>query len=128
MTLIERNALGSVTRQRDMVLTEIRLEAEGVVSLALEDPERRDLTEWAPGAHIEITLPSGRIRQYSLCGDPDDRKTYRVAVLRVPDGRGARQKCMTHCVLAPDIPFAGRAITSRFSPRRPISSSQGVSA
>lgn len=88
MTLIERNAPVSVTRQRDMVLIEIRLEAEGVVSLALEDPERRDLTEWAPGAHIEITLPSGRIRQYSLCGDPDDRKTYRVAVLRVSDGRG----------------------------------------
>lgn len=88
MTMMERNVPGSVTRPRDMVLTEIRLEAESVISLAFQVPERLDLSEWAPGAHIEITLPSGKIRQYSLCGDPHDRKTYRVAVLRVPDGRG----------------------------------------
>ena len=28
------------------------------------------LPRWHPGAHIDIHLPSGRVRQYSLCGDP----------------------------------------------------------
>jgi ferredoxin-NADP reductase len=46
------------------------------------------LPEWEPGAHIELVLPSGRRRQYSLCGDPEDRCSYRIAVLQVPAGRG----------------------------------------
>ncbi|WP_438486749.1 PDR/VanB family oxidoreductase [Streptomyces sp. S186] len=43
---------------------------------------------WAPGAHIDLVLPSGLVRQYSLHGDPDDRSGYRVAVMREPAGRG----------------------------------------
>ena len=46
------------------------------------------LPPWSPGAHLEIRLPSGLVRHYSLCGDPADSGSYRVAVLRVPDGRG----------------------------------------
>ena len=33
-------------------------------------------------------LPSGTVRQYSLCGDPAQRDRYRIAVLELPDGRG----------------------------------------
>lgn len=33
-------------------------------------------------------LPSGTIRQYSLCGDHEDRGRYRIAVLEIADGRG----------------------------------------
>lgn len=46
------------------------------------------LLPWHPGAHIDVFLPSGRKRQYSLCGDTDDRTTYRVAVRRIADGAG----------------------------------------
>jgi ferredoxin-NADP reductase/DMSO/TMAO reductase YedYZ heme-binding membrane subunit len=63
-------------------------EAEGVVSLRLHSPDRTPLPSWEPGAHIELALPSGRRRQYSLCGDPEDRHSYRIAVLQVPAGRG----------------------------------------
>lgn len=45
------------------------------------------LPAWTPGAHVDLVLPSGLIRQYSLCGEPDD-PTYTVAVLREPDSRG----------------------------------------
>lgn len=74
--------------QQKLLLTEIRLEAEEIVSLAFRHPESANLPEWQPGAHLEIALPSGKLRQYSLCGDPTDRQIYRVAVLREPNGRG----------------------------------------
>ncbi|GAA1466483.1 PDR/VanB family oxidoreductase [Microbacterium thalassium] len=47
-----------------------------------------DLPQWEPGAHLDIELPGGIIRQYSLCGDPDDRRRLRIAVLREQESRG----------------------------------------
>jgi ferredoxin-NADP reductase len=46
------------------------------------------LPRWHPGAHIDIHLPSGLVRQYSLCGDPAIPDSYRIAVRRIPDGGG----------------------------------------
>src|SRR5262249_14321272 len=63
-------------------------EAAHVLSLRLRCPNGAELPSWEPGAHIELALPSGRRRQYSLCGDPDDHHSYRIAVLQVPQGRG----------------------------------------
>lgn len=61
--------------------------AEGVVVLDLRDAHGGDLPAWSPGAHIDLLLP-GHVRQYSLCGDPADRGTYRIGVLREPESRG----------------------------------------
>ncbi len=46
------------------------------------------LPRWHPGAHIDIHLPSGLVRQYSLCGDPAIADSYRIAVRRIPGGGG----------------------------------------
>jgi len=62
--------------------------ADGVVALDLESMAGLPLPPWEPGAHIEIRTPSGLLRHYSLCGSPADRHTYRIAVLRVAEGRG----------------------------------------
>lgn len=62
--------------------------AEGVVELMLVDPSGAELNEWSAGAHIDLVLPSGLVRQYSLCGDPADLRSYRIAVLKEPNGRG----------------------------------------
>jgi ferredoxin-NADP reductase len=62
--------------------------AEGVVVLDLRDPAGADLPAWAPGAHVDLVLPDGLTRQYSLCGDPADRSCWRIAVLREPESRG----------------------------------------
>lgn len=72
----------------ELRLDAVRYEAERTVSLELSDPTGQKLPEWTPGAHLEIRLPSGLLRHYSLCGDPADRSSYRVAVLRVAEGRG----------------------------------------
>lgn len=71
-----------------LLVEEVRREAEGVVSLRLVHPQGRPLPEWAPGAHVDLLLPSGLVRQYSLCGDPGDLSGYRIAVLRDVEGRG----------------------------------------
>jgi ferredoxin-NADP reductase len=63
-------------------------EARDIVSLELVHPEGRRLPAWSPGAHIDIRLPSGLVRSYSLCGDQADPRVYRVAVLRADPGRG----------------------------------------
>jgi ferredoxin-NADP reductase len=62
--------------------------AEGIVLVDLAHPSGARLPDWTPGAHVDLLLPDGRTRQYSLCGDRWDAYRYRIGVLRVPDGRG----------------------------------------
>lgn len=62
--------------------------ADGVVSLILRRPDGRPLPTWTPGAHLDLLLDGGLIRQYSLCGNPAEPDAWRIAVLREPQGRG----------------------------------------
>jgi ferredoxin-NADP reductase len=71
-----------------LVVRAKELAADGVAMLVLARPDGGRLPDWAPGAHIDVTLASGATRQYSLCGDRWDAYSYRVGVLREPDGRG----------------------------------------
>ncbi|MBD8507212.1 FAD-dependent monooxygenase [Hoyosella sp. G463] len=59
-----------------------------VRTLDLERVDGQPWPEWAAGAHIDVHLPSGRLRQYSLCGEPGNRRCLTIAVLREPEGRG----------------------------------------
>ena len=58
------------------------LVADDVVSIVMTDASGADLPAWSPGAHVDVELSSGITRQYSLCGDPADRKHYRIGVLK----------------------------------------------
>ena len=62
--------------------------AEGVRGLTLRAADGGELPPWRPGAHLDLRLEPGLVRQYSLCGDPADRRRWRLAVLREPEGRG----------------------------------------
>ncbi|MFD2395736.1 PDR/VanB family oxidoreductase [Prauserella oleivorans] len=73
----------------DVVVRQRWREADGVVGLRLAPADGVPLPTWVPGAHIDLTLPSGRCRQYSLCGEPADRSAYRIAVRRIPGGTGS---------------------------------------
>jgi len=63
-------------------------EADGVCSFELEAPLGGELPAFTAGAHIDVHVQPGIVRQYSLCGDPAERRRWRIAVLREPRSRG----------------------------------------
>ncbi|MER8182111.1 PDR/VanB family oxidoreductase [Kitasatospora sp. NPDC094015] len=79
-----------------LTVTAHTLIAADVVELRLADPAGGQLPPWQPGARLLLTLPSGRERHYSLCGDPADRYGYRIAVRRIPGGGGGSVEIHDH--------------------------------
>ncbi len=69
----------------EAVVRERRDAADGIVVLDLERTTGT-LPHWSPGAHIDVVLPGGIERQYSLCGSPSARGTWRIGVLREREG------------------------------------------
>jgi ferredoxin-NADP reductase len=72
----------------DAVVTRVTTEAEGVRSFELARADGSPMPAWTPGSHIDVVLSDDLERQYSLCGDPADLRTWRVAVLLEPESRG----------------------------------------
>lgn len=54
------------------------------------------LPRYAPGSHIDVKLADGLIRQYSLCGDPEDRSCYVIGVKKEPESRGGSRFLHEH--------------------------------
>ncbi len=79
----------------DVLVESVRGEARDVVSLTLIRPGGAPLPSWRPGSHVDVFLPSGQQRQYSLCGNPRDRFRYRIAVRRIADGDGGSREMHT---------------------------------
>jgi ferredoxin-NADP reductase len=73
-------------------VSEVTRVAEDVISLRLIASDGAQLPRWRPGAHLDVFLPSGRQRQYSLCGDPRNRHAYRIAVRLIRDGGGGSRE------------------------------------
>jgi ferredoxin-NADP reductase len=79
-----RDVSGTIT----LSVNEIRTECDDIVRIALIDEDGAELPAWEAGAHLDISMPGGITRQYSLCGVPSDRFRYEVAVFRDPNSRG----------------------------------------
>jgi len=78
-------------RGPDRLLVRVRSithQGDGINAYEVVDPEGQALPPFEPGSHIDLYFRDLRIRQYSLCGDPRDRKRYVFAVQREPEGRG----------------------------------------
>ncbi|MBW0019303.1 MAG: oxidoreductase [Mycobacterium sp.] len=80
--------VSAVRRTHRATITKRELVAPDVVALTLADPDGGLLPSWTPGGHIDVQLPSGRRRQYSLSGPPGRRTDYRIAIRRIADGGG----------------------------------------
>lgn len=75
----------------EVIIRAMRLEAESTLGLELVAADGAPLPPFEAGAHIDLHLPNGLIRQYSLCNDPRERHRYRIAVLRDAASRGGSQ-------------------------------------
>lgn len=77
-------------------------EASGINAYELIHPEGMDLPYFTAGSHIDVHLPGGFVRQYSLCNNPAERHRYVIGVLGVEGGRGG-SKAFHEQVRAGDI-------------------------
>lgn len=91
----------------------ITAESDTVMSIELRDPLKGKLPEWSAGAHLDVKLPNGMVRQFSLCSDPADRSAWRLAVLREPAGRGG--SAYVHDQLRPGITLEVRGPKNNFA-------------
>jgi vanillate O-demethylase ferredoxin subunit len=98
--LLAYTGIGSYLRRRSrqpgnkrlrLLVSKKTVEAEGVCSFELVDPSGKALPPFSPGAHIDVYLRAGLVRQYSLCNNPRERHRYLIGVLRTPDSRGGSQ-------------------------------------
>ncbi|SRR5579875_243878 len=66
----------------------INWEAPDILSYDLRSPDGSDLPPFTAGAHIDLMLPIGLVRSYSLVNAPSERHRYLIAVQRDRASRG----------------------------------------
>lgn len=91
---------------------ELRYEADSVVSVRLGALDGSPLPDWSPGAHLDLVLPIGLVRQYSIVESDPFQRWYRIAVLRDPASRGGSE--YVHLFLRPGQQVAIRPPLNHF--------------
>ncbi|WP_406639058.1 PDR/VanB family oxidoreductase [Amycolatopsis sp. WGS_07] len=76
-------------------VAEVIEEAPGIRALRLVRADGLPFDPHPAGAHVDVTGPTGILRQYSLCGRPDDTSSLLIAVKREPDSRGGSEALHT---------------------------------
>jgi ferredoxin-NADP reductase len=72
----------------ELRVRQIRMEATGIHSFELRATDHGHLPPFTAGAHIDVHLAGGLVRQYSLSNDPAETHRYVIGVLKDPKGRG----------------------------------------
>ncbi len=81
-------------QELDLLVHRTTWEADGVLSVELVHPDGKPLPAWTPGAHLDLHA-GGHVRQYSLCGDPEETGVYRLGILNEPASRGGSRHVHT---------------------------------
>jgi len=76
------------TQLLDVIVHRRQVQGDGVVVLDLGAADGSALPAFEAGAHVDIHIAPGLVRQYSLCSDPADVSRYRLGVLKDPASRG----------------------------------------
>ena len=63
-------------------------ETPEILAFELERVDGEPLPAFTPGAHVDLHLAPGVVRQYSLCNGPGASTRYQIAVKREPESRG----------------------------------------
>ncbi|MGO3858744.1 MAG: cytochrome P450/oxidoreductase [Neisseriaceae bacterium] len=72
---------------RSVLVSDTFAMAKNVMGVRLRALSAEGLPKWTPGAHVELMLPNGDSRKYSLCGLPEEDE-YLIAIQKEVDGRG----------------------------------------
>lgn len=75
--------------------------ADGIAGFELR-PVKGILPTFQPGAHIDIHMPNGEIRQYSITNGPGETGSFVIGVKLEPDSKGG-SKCMHETVREGDV-------------------------
>jgi vanillate O-demethylase ferredoxin subunit len=68
--------------------------ADGIAGYELAAVDGSTLPDFKAGAHIDLHIPGGLVRQYSLCELPGEQQRYRIGVLRDPQSRGGSARLL----------------------------------
>jgi ferredoxin-NADP reductase len=82
-----QNFMPQTTTSRVATVVTRREIADSVIEIELE-LGTTDSFHWMPGAHVDLLLPGGLVRQYSLCGMAGVPDRIRLAILDEPASRG----------------------------------------
>lgn len=66
----------------------IELAAEGILSFTLLPMDDALPAQIDPGSHVDVQLPNGMMRSYSLSNGPEHRRGYRLTIARDANSRG----------------------------------------
>jgi phthalate 4,5-dioxygenase reductase subunit len=69
-------------------VTRKTVEAEDICSFELASVDGAALPSFSAGSHVDVQVPGGLTRQYSLCNDPAESHRYLIGVLRDAASRG----------------------------------------
>lgn len=76
--------------------------ADGVIGFELADRDGKHLPTFQPGAHIDVHLPNGLVRQYSLTNGPGDLNSYVIGVKQESASKGG-SKVLVETVREGDV-------------------------
>ncbi len=83
----------------ELIVTSLRLEAEGVLGVELRHVSNAELPPFAPGAHVDVSFANGLTRQYSIASAASDRTRYWLGIGLAPASRGGSR--FAHSELRP---------------------------
>jgi len=73
---------------RSVVVAKKTIEANSMFSFELVASDGSELPAFSAGSHIDVTIPGGLVRQYSLANSEGDRHRYIIGVYKDPNSRG----------------------------------------
>ena len=88
MSAVHRYQIAGDAPVMRVELTKVGKMTSDVAKYEFSTLDGAPLPEWSAGAHLDVLVAPEFLRQYSMSGDPSDRSTYQIGVLREDEGRG----------------------------------------
>ncbi|WP_171232827.1 reductive dehalogenase [Ruegeria sp. HKCCA4812] len=88
MSIIHRYQIAGDAPVMRVAVTKVEKMTADVTKYEFASLDGAPLPGWTAGAHLDVLVAPEFLRQYSMSGDPSDRTTYQIGVLREDDGRG----------------------------------------